>query len=607
MKIHVILLALPLIFFGCLSSPIQFTPTTIESSWSERQSNILNSDNLSSQTRQVLRIHFLNDLFITDPSLAIEKLIVKCKEDKSRIGCFAIAELYYYHATQQSNYNKQIKYYTESMKYSYFYMFDDKLGSLPDTFDINLKLMSDIYSQSLAKCLFVSQKQKKESDEMFLRTLNWPIVYHDFDIADENITGFLFADQYKLTGMTNSYETYGLGVPLILKGYPDISQTGIDEFYLEGKQSYPATIFAKITGSFFDQPNQIDIKLDFYNTLKVNYISVDDKRVSLETDITKPFAHLLGIHNFHKFEFSSLFDSAKEEDKLRLFMTEPYNENKIPVVFVHGLFSSPLTWIQTVNDLRGDPRFKDKYQFWFFIYPTGNPFMYSATLFRQKLKKLASILDPENTNKYFQQMVVVGHSMGGLVTRMNISHSENHLWNLLSDEDFDKKKKDLNPKMVELAKTALFFKPHSFIKRVVFIAVPHRGSEYGNHWLARFLSSFINLPIQILNMAKLVGEFVALRGENIDLKINSVSSLSTGNPIFDALDKMKIDIPYHSIIGNTVTEGPKEEWTDNVVTYASSHLDNAESEVIVPEWHVCTSHPLVISELKRILFLHLNK
>ncbi|BBM84742.1 esterase/lipase family protein [Candidatus Uabimicrobium amorphum] len=589
------------LLIGCSSSPIEFKPTTIEESWQDQQSNVLNSQILSPQTQQQLRIYLLTDLFLESPGKAIVGLQKQLINEKKREVCLAVAELYYDYANKSQTYKEKIKYYTESMKYSYFYMFDKNLGE-QYSFDTNFKLIADIYNQSLTKCVFLSQKQKKESPTLFLRTLNWPATYHGFSVATENIQGFLFANQYKLTGMNNVYETYGLGVPLILLALPDANYPNIDEFYLDEEQSYPATIFARIQGSFLE-PENVDVHLEFHNSMRASYTEVEGQKISLQTDITKPFAHSLGIHNFHEFELSSIFNV--EEEKIRLFMSEPYTKEKIPVLLIHGLYSSPLTWLQMANDLRGDPYLREKYQFWFFVYPTGNPFPISAAALRQKLETLASILDPDKNNTSFQKMVLIGHSMGGLLTRLNISESRNHLWKMLSERDFSEVKKKLPEEVRGRVEKAVFFKPQYFVKRAVFIATPHRGSAFGHHWLSQMLTSFIKLPGRFLEGAKALNKILLLQEEGIDLShMNSISSLSSKNPIFKAIEKMRIDIPYHSIIGNTAMDSEEEYWTDGVVAYQSSRMENAVSEKIVPYSHGCTSHPVTIQEVKRILKLH---
>ena len=66
----------------------------------------------------------------------------------------------------------------------------------------------------------------------------------------------------------------------------------------------------------------------------------------------------------------------------------------MPVVMVHGLWSSPITWMEMYNDLRSDPQVRENYQFWFYLYPTGQPFWTSATQMREDLAMMRREVDP---------------------------------------------------------------------------------------------------------------------------------------------------------------------------------------------------------------------
>ncbi len=87
------------------------------------------------------------------------------------------------------------------------------------------------------------------------------------------------------------------------------------------------------------------------------------------------------------------------------------------------------------------------------------------------------------------------------------------------------------------------------------------------------------------------------------MPLNAIGNLRTDSPILKALNEIPIDskVPYHSIIpqiGGILH-------TDGVVEYASSHLDGAVSELIVPGTHSSQQDPDVTAEIRRILKLHL--
>src|SRR5262249_1815929 len=157
-----------------------------------------------------------------------------------------------------------------------------------------------------------------------------------------------------------------------------------------------------------------------------------------------------------------------------IYLIDPYEHGKIPVVFVHGLMSSPEAWDNAVNDLRGDPELRKRYQFWLFFYSTGNPILASAARFRKSLDDLRTQFDPERKDPARDRMVLIGHSMGGLLSRVAISSSGQTLWNTASK--VPPEEIEMDPQLKDELLEALFFKPVATVSRVVFISTPHRGS-----------------------------------------------------------------------------------------------------------------------------------
>ena len=123
-------------------------------------------------------------------------------------------------------------------------------------------------------------------------------------------------------------------------------------------------------------------------------------------------------------------------------MVEPFDPNRIPVVMVHGLWSSPTTWMEMFNDLRAFPEIRSRYQFWFFLYPTGQPFWTSAAQLRDTLAEVRQTLDPQLQNPNLDQMVLVGHSMGGLVSQLQTLESGDDFWRIVSDKPFEELQAD---------------------------------------------------------------------------------------------------------------------------------------------------------------------
>jgi pimeloyl-ACP methyl ester carboxylesterase len=289
-------------------------------------------------------------------------------------------------------------------------------------------------------------------------------------------------------------------------------------------------------------------------------------------------------------------------------MLQPYEPGKIPVVFIHGLWSSPIIWMPVINDLQGDQTLRNHFQFWYFMYPTGNPFAYSAAMLRTSLNEAVRSLDPEGKDPALQRMVLVGHSMGGLLAKMMVQDSQSELWNLVSKQPIDQIQADEEER--ERIRQVFMFEPQPFVDRVVFIATPHRGSNVSKRFIGRLGSAMISLPRTLLEsqdrlLDKNPDAFTQFFQKPLP---TSVDNLSPDSPIIQAVANLEIDpkVRYHSIIGNT-REGTIEAGNDGVVPYTSSHMEGAESEYIVPAGHSsCQSHPLTVLEIQRILYDHIT-
>jgi hypothetical protein len=292
------------------------------------------------------------------------------------------------------------------------------------------------------------------------------------------------------------------------------------------------------------------------------------------------------------------FEATHYPAGIGLYFMQPYDPDRIPLVFVHGLFSTPFTWVQTINGLQADPEIRKHYQFWVFAYPTGYPILYSALRLREALAKV------DHAYPNHKPYVMVGHSMGGMLTHDQVVTLTRATWEKQMGERakviFDQQPKD------SLIVRATTFRANPGIQRVVFICTPHRGSDMASGGLGKIAISLINLPGQLTAVMKdaLSGqELVQLTGSN--RLPNSVWGLKPSNPALPVINNASISVPYHSIIGDR-GRGDTPNSSDGVVAYWSSHLDGAKSECIVPGPHGSCELPQTIAELDRILRLNLG-
>jgi pimeloyl-ACP methyl ester carboxylesterase len=289
-----------------------------------------------------------------------------------------------------------------------------------------------------------------------------------------------------------------------------------------------------------------------------------------------------------------------------LSLLRPYARGKIPVVFVHGLWSNPWSWSPMIISLEADPALRDRYQFWTFGYSTGDPVPYSASLMRSNFEQVRRKFDPEGSDRAFDQMVVVGHSLGGLLTKMMVQETGDRLWQVISDRPVDELVGEADD--MKLFRAALFYKPRPEVRRVVFIATPHRGSQVDRGPIGHIGSRLIRLP------DPLHASYVRLITRNKPDFFNerfrkglptSVDELEWQSPILMRLDQLGLApaIKAHSIIA-VQHDPPRASGGDGMVPYESAHVDGVASELLVSSGHLCQDKPAVITEVGRILREH---
>ena len=293
------------------------------------------------------------------------------------------------------------------------------------------------------------------------------------------------------------------------------------------------------------------------------------------------------------------FNSKSYPAPIGLYFLQPYDPDRIPLVFVHGLFSTPWTWVETINGVQADPEIRKHYQFWIFAYPTGNPILYSALRLREELAK-ADQLYPNH-----KPYVVVGHSMGGMLTHDQVVTVNEGMWEKALGQNARNLFKENSGN--SLIVRAIKFRANPRIKRVVFICTPHRGSDLASNGIGKIGISLITLPARLATTmmdSLTAADLTQITGSSKRLP-NSITGLKPTSPALRVINSVPIGIPYHSIIGDRGKDHCPD-CTDGVVAYWSSHLDGAQSEKIVPGPHGSCELPQTIAELDRILRLHLG-
>jgi pimeloyl-ACP methyl ester carboxylesterase len=618
--VYTIIMHLILLLAGC-AAQVGVSRIGLRDQFTKMNRNALNSSQPNERTKMFMFQRNLEEAWHDDPMQLLITLDKELRAKPSRDLLFVLMELSYLEARKHAVTSPEAaQLYLSCAVYAYAYLFDDKLGSPPSVFHPHSRLACDFYNRSLASVLV----NYRDNDVRPARDMKLPLIWghmlrdervSELEWDPEDFDTFHIAYEFEVKGLEDQYGSFGLGVPIIaVRTPPELEKVRMEEKYLpRTQQTYPVTVFMRLTrtGLSGDDPEaRCRGNLELYNPMNTTHIMVGDQKIPLETDFTTPLAYMVSIAEKPR-NIKGMINVEAWEGKQGLRMLEPFNPDKIPLVFVHGLMSSPYTWLKMLNSLKGDPEIRERYQFWFFGYPTGNPVLLSAANLRESLKDIYTAYGGTEYSPAMQQMVLVGHSMGGLLSKLMVKSSSNQFWNLITDVPFDEF--DIDDENRAYLERMFFFNPLPFVKRVVFVAAPHRGSRIASGMIGRVGGSLIQLSSDYEQRADVVldtlqkqasesGYRVTRRGRGL---VTGIDNLSPEDP--SLLAAVELPFPdglvFHSIIGNK-KEPDIAGGSDGVVPYWSSHLDGAETEIIVKSGHNAHTHPLAIEEIKRILREH---
>jgi pimeloyl-ACP methyl ester carboxylesterase len=341
-----------------------------------------------------------------------------------------------------------------------------------------------------------------------------------------------------------------------------------------------------------------DVTLSLVDPAKNAKSRIASASRQLEADYSAPLAYYPNPNEF----IDGLMGALRVQEHMGitgLYMLEPYDPDRIPIILVHGLISTPRIWRNVINELEMDPKIRERYQFGVFAYPTGNPPLYSAMRLREALASYRM------KHPAARDFVIVGHSMGGILSRTQVTRLDRDSWNAMGEDKAEEFFKNIKPDSI--IENAVLFDANPHIDRAVFICTPHRGSKMAIGTLGDLAMRMISLPSDITTtLAGSVGNSISIITGDPNRMPTSIHGLSPTNPTLKVLDQQKIQVPYHSIIADR-GKGDSPNSSDGVVEYWSSHLKSAQSEKIVPGSHSACELPETIEELKRILHLHLNQ
>jgi pimeloyl-ACP methyl ester carboxylesterase len=601
-----------LLLAGC-ASPIGADRASTRQVYEQVDANALLTGKPGASSEYQLHRYNLENLAAVQPDEALRQLHQKALETGDRDLLFALAETSYAAAEQI---RRSVKpwdprdardYYLGSAVYAWLFLFSEGKDPLPSPFERRFREACDFYNYSLGLAL---AGYRSTNAAVFFNARRARLPIGEIDLkpgktdAPPNVDDFqefLAADRFRVRGFSIRNRDAGVGAPIIAVRPLDPE--------IKLRRALPLTVLLRISGSLADlSAGKGAGSLELYSSDDVATITVGHATVPLEQDLSAYRAWTLNQSTVWSLG-SLAFLAPSEHFKSQLILHQPFEPDKIPVVFVHGTFSSPVTWAEMANSLTADPVLRKRYQLWSFMYGSGQPLVTSIFDLRNALTAEVQKLDPLGTNAALRQMVVIGHSQGGLLTKGTAITTGDAVWNVVSTNSIEKLK--MSEANRAKLRQMMFLEPLPFVSRVIFIATPHRGSYLSGSFVRRWAARLVSLPSSMVSRGKELVNIAegSQAGEFFGNRVpTSLDSMSPKNPALLAMAKIPVSpkIKANSIIA-VQGNGDYHKGKDGLVAYESAHVDYAESEFIVRNFHTCLNNPATIEEVRRILHEHIEQ
>ncbi len=485
-----------------------------------------------------------------------------------------------------------------------------------------LEEASELYAAALEGLLETACRQGRFSERGLVLGPSWkpivvPVETRALPIDASLIDTVIAAPPQGDSRITRHHCRPGFGLPVVVRvkrGAADVAAgrftpdrqslaaTAVLRFKMPGDENF----LQKFTGPL--ARDHAPAILDLANPVEIAAVHIGSARPLLAADLTAPLLDVLegtpkaGLSGF-------IQPYGRGDTQPRLEFLEPHQPGRIPVVFIHGLASDEGTWFDLLNELRTWPTFHRRYEPWVYHYPTGAAFLQQSAVLRRELRAAVQALDPQGTDPALKQMVLVGHSMGGLHAKMMVVAPGTAIWDSIATRPFDQMQ--MRPEVREFLGPLFFFEPLPFVKRVVYIATPHAGSSLASRAVGRAAAVTVRQPPQTkavyeeivtLNPHTFQGDFERSVPTTVDI-------LEPESSILRSLRRLRTPcwVTTHSVIG-TVHRSLTGDDGDCVVPASSARIEGVVSEIEVPATHTRVHHqPATVRELERILTQHLHE
>ncbi|MGN8077818.1 esterase/lipase family protein [Variovorax sp. 22077] len=436
----------------------------------------------------------------------------------------------------------------------------------------------------------------------------------DTPLPDELIP----AASLTFSGLRNTYRRDGFGAELVAASdrrtddEPPAPRADLADRQ-QPRPPYREMPFPAVTALLlFDGANLGDVlrtrtlRIAAYDPYRTANVQLAGQEVPLAANFTSGYGLWLARSDFALQALRSLFGGREGLTQPRIYLMQPYDPNRRTVIMLHGLASSPEAWINVANEVLGDETLRRRYQIWQVYYPTNAPLPLNNFAIREAVTQTLAHFDPSGKAPASNDITLIGHSMGGVLSRLMVSSSEDKLWDaLLASYPMQGAQQR---RMEEKLAPYLRFEPLPQVSDAIFIASPHRGTDFANNRISRWVANLITLPVAMLGqLGDISRELIRIapaRQDQGTLRIpNSIDNLSDRDPFVRLSSGLPMNprVRFHSIIGNDTPGVAQALSSDGIVPYASAHLDGAASELVIPSAHSVQENPLAILEIRRIL------
>ncbi|KAF0567874.1 hypothetical protein FQV37_1706 [Psychrobacter nivimaris] len=326
--------------------------------------------------------------------------------------------------------------------------------------------------------------------------------------------------------------------------------------------------------SVLDALSSRKLDIHLYNPYQTESVNILNDNYPLAANFSAGYGLWLSENQLDGVGYLNLITRQPDAQLPKLFMLEPYDPDKRVLVMLHGLASSPATWVNLTNDILNDDKLRDNYQVWQIFYPTNLPILENRYQIQQLINSTYQQTDPNGQNRASQNSVIISHSMGAIIARMMLS-DENLIDDLdkLNDKDIlssNEKQQIRNALKTSFGEDELKerFELQALpqVDTAVFLSAPFRGTDYADRWFTRALRRIVYLPV---GLVKTFTDNLATIATQGDLAQNPLGALYLQNGASQLSDKssfieltkditMNERITYHSIIANNdadITKG----------------------------------------------------